>query len=103
MKMPVIANSQFLLQKDLCLQSEVMNLVRSNMLADYDVIGSIIRCYFCFQAPEVIMSMQYDAKADLWSLGTIIYQTLTGKAPFSAQSPQALKQFYEKNINLYPK
>lgn len=34
------------------------------------------------QAPEVIMSQHYDAKADLWSIGTIIYQCLTGKAPF---------------------
>lgn len=34
------------------------------------------------QAPEVIMSQHYDAKADLWSIGTIVYQCLTGKAPF---------------------
>ena len=55
------------------------------------------------QAPEVIMSLQYDAKADLWSVGTIVYQCLTGKAPFQAQTPQQLKQFYEKNANLAPK
>jgi len=55
------------------------------------------------QAPEVIMSLQYDAKADLWSLGTIVFQCLTGKAPFHAQTPQALKQYYEKNANLAPK
>uniref|UniRef100_A0A3Q3DZR2 non-specific serine/threonine protein kinase n=1 Tax=Hippocampus comes TaxID=109280 RepID=A0A3Q3DZR2_HIPCM len=35
-----------------------------------------------YMAPEVIMSHSYDAKADLWSIGTIIYQCLTGKAPF---------------------
>ncbi|KAK2103003.1 hypothetical protein P7K49_020670 [Saguinus oedipus] len=34
------------------------------------------------QAPEVIMSQHYDGKADLWSIGTIVYQCLTGKAPF---------------------
>jgi serine/threonine-protein kinase ULK/ATG1 len=56
-----------------------------------------------YMAPEVIMSLQYDAKADLWSIGTIVYQCLTGKAPFHAQTPQALKQFYEKNPNLAPK
>lgn len=49
------------------------------------------------------MSLQYDAKADLWSLGTIVFQCLTGKAPFQANTPQALKQFYEKNGNLAPK
>lgn len=55
------------------------------------------------QAPEVIMSLHYDAKADLWSLGTIIFQCLTGKAPFQAHTPQELKMFYEKNPNLAPK
>ncbi|GAA6065339.1 serine/threonine-protein kinase ULK1 isoform X1, partial [Tachysurus ichikawai] len=37
---------------------------------------------FSSQAPEVIMSQSYDAKADLWSIGTIVFQCLTGKAPF---------------------
>uniref|UniRef100_T1K1Z8 non-specific serine/threonine protein kinase n=2 Tax=Tetranychus urticae TaxID=32264 RepID=T1K1Z8_TETUR len=56
-----------------------------------------------YMAPEVIMSLQYGAKADLWSIGTIVFQCLTGKAPFNAQSPPALKHFYEKNVNLAPK
>jgi len=56
-----------------------------------------------YMAPEVIMSLQYDAKADLWSIGTIVFQCLTGKAPFHAQSPQALKQFYAQSINISPK
>ena len=64
---------------------------------------SSLTCHCLSQAPEVIMSLQYDAKADLWSVGTIIYQCLTGKAPFQAQTPQQLKQFYEKNANLQPK
>eukprot|EP00076_Gallus_gallus_P012814 XP_015131134.2 serine/threonine-protein kinase ULK1 isoform X3 [Gallus gallus] len=55
-----------------------------------------------YMAPEVIMSQHYDAKADLWSIGTIIYQCLTGKAPFQASSPQDLRLFYEKNKILMP-
>uniref|UniRef100_A0A671KQS1 non-specific serine/threonine protein kinase n=1 Tax=Sinocyclocheilus anshuiensis TaxID=1608454 RepID=A0A671KQS1_9TELE len=39
-----------------------------------------------YMAPEVIMSQNYDAKADLWSVGTIIYQCLTGKAPFQVSN-----------------
>lgn len=56
-----------------------------------------------YMAPEVIMSLHYDAKADLWSIGTIIFQCLTGKAPFQAHTPQELKMFYEKTPNLAPK
>lgn len=48
------------------------------------------------------MSLRYDAKADLWSLGTIIFQCLSGVAPFSATTPAGLKQIYEKNPNLQP-
>ncbi|XP_014270312.1 serine/threonine-protein kinase unc-51 isoform X2 [Halyomorpha halys] len=55
-----------------------------------------------YMAPEVIMSLQYDAKVDLWSIGTIIFQCLTGSAPFNAQNPQALKRIYEKNLVLIP-
>uniref|UniRef100_A0A6P4EUQ4 Serine/threonine-protein kinase unc-51 n=1 Tax=Drosophila rhopaloa TaxID=1041015 RepID=A0A6P4EUQ4_DRORH len=56
-----------------------------------------------YMAPEVIMSLQYDSKADLWSLGTIVYQCLTGKAPFYAQTPNELKFYYEQNADLAPK
>lgn len=55
-----------------------------------------------YMAPEVIMSLQYDAKADLWSIGTIVFQCLKGKAPFQAQTPQQLKHFYEKHAELKP-
>ncbi|XP_010767311.1 serine/threonine-protein kinase ULK1-like isoform X2 [Notothenia coriiceps] len=55
-----------------------------------------------YMAPEVIMSQNYDAKADLWSIGTIVYQCLTGKAPFHASTPQELRQFYESNSTLLP-
>ncbi|CAJ0941094.1 unnamed protein product, partial [Mesorhabditis belari] len=55
-----------------------------------------------YMAPEVIMSLTYDAKADLWSIGTILFQCLTGKAPFQAQTPPQLKMFYEKNMMLRP-
>ncbi|KAJ7308812.1 hypothetical protein JRQ81_008080 [Phrynocephalus forsythii] len=55
-----------------------------------------------YMAPEVIMAQHYDAKADLWSIGTVIYQCLVGKPPFQANSPQDLRMFYEKNRNLVP-
>ncbi|MGH0174892.1 UNVERIFIED_CONTAM: hypothetical protein FKN15_069341 [Acipenser sinensis] len=35
-----------------------------------------------YMAPEVIMAKTYDAKVDLWSIGIIVYQCLTGQVPF---------------------
>ncbi|KAM6988605.1 serine/threonine-protein kinase ULK2 [Tautogolabrus adspersus] len=70
--------------------------LQSNMMAA-TLCGSPM-----YMAPEVIMSQNYDAKADLWSIGTVIYQCLVGKPPFQANSPQDLRMFYEKNRNLQP-
>ena len=54
------------------------------------------------QAPEVLMSLRYDAKADLWSIGTIVYQCLVGRPPFTAKTPQHLRQIYELTDDLKP-
>uniref|UniRef100_A0AAQ4Q809 non-specific serine/threonine protein kinase n=1 Tax=Gasterosteus aculeatus aculeatus TaxID=481459 RepID=A0AAQ4Q809_GASAC len=70
--------------------------LQSNMMAA-TLCGSPM-----YMAPEVIMSQSYDAKADLWSIGTIVFQCLIGKAPFQASSPQDLRLFYEKNKTLSP-
>ncbi|XP_032702765.1 serine/threonine-protein kinase ULK1 isoform X1 [Lontra canadensis] len=70
--------------------------LQSNMMAA-TLCGSPM-----YMAPEVIMSQHYDGKADLWSIGTIVYQCLTGKAPFQASSPQDLRLFYERNKTLVP-
>ncbi|XP_075903191.1 serine/threonine-protein kinase ULK1a [Nelusetta ayraudi] len=71
--------------------------LRTNMMAG-TLCGSPL-----YMAPEVIMSQQYDAKADLWSIGTIVYQCLTGKAPFQANTPQELCRLYESSKTLYPR
>ncbi|KAL3856693.1 hypothetical protein ACJMK2_011418 [Sinanodonta woodiana] len=55
-----------------------------------------------YMAPEVIMNLQYDAKADLWSIGTVVFQCLTGKPPFMSQTSSNLKSFYEKNAEVRP-
>ncbi|XP_067864549.1 serine/threonine-protein kinase ULK2 isoform X1 [Heptranchias perlo] len=70
--------------------------LQSNMMAA-TLCGSPM-----YMAPEVIMSQHYDAKADLWSVGTVIFQCLVGKPPFQANSPQDLRLFYEKNKTLVP-
>ncbi|VDQ17921.1 unnamed protein product [Trichobilharzia regenti] len=49
------------------------------------------------------MCRKYDAVADIWSMGIIVYQCLTGKAPFYANTPEALKNIYEKTACLRPK
>jgi serine/threonine protein kinase len=35
-----------------------------------------------YMAPEILQSLKYDAKADLWSVGTILHELVTGAAQY---------------------
>ncbi|KAH6624482.1 hypothetical protein B0J18DRAFT_180171 [Chaetomium sp. MPI-SDFR-AT-0129] len=39
-----------------------------------------------YMAPEILRYERYDAKADLWSVGTVLYEMITGKPPFRARN-----------------
>ena len=43
-----------------------------------------------YMAPEILLSQKYDAKADLWSVGTILYEALAGKPPYTGGNQVAL-------------
>jgi serine/threonine protein kinase len=42
------------------------------------------------QAPEIFEMQEYDAKADLWSLGCVLYEMLVGGPPFRGANPREL-------------
>ncbi|XWS76796.1 hypothetical protein CRYUN_Cryun01aG0208600 [Craigia yunnanensis] len=45
-----------------------------------------------YMAPEIIQNHKYDAKADLWSVGAILFQLVTGKPPFDGSNQLQLFQ-----------
>lgn len=39
-----------------------------------------------YMAPEILRYERYDAKADLWSVGTVVYEMVCGRPPFRASN-----------------
>ncbi|KAF2141870.1 uncharacterized protein K452DRAFT_227801 [Aplosporella prunicola CBS 121167] len=49
-----------------------------------------------YMAPEILRYEKYDAKADLWSTGTVLHEMLVGKPPFRASNHVELLRKIEK-------
>ncbi|KAL5572228.1 hypothetical protein UlMin_021825 [Ulmus minor] len=45
-----------------------------------------------YMAPEIIQGHKYNAKADLWSVGAILFQLVTGRPPFDGNNQLELFQ-----------
>ncbi|KIX00335.1 uncharacterized protein Z518_10474 [Rhinocladiella mackenziei CBS 650.93] len=49
-----------------------------------------------YMAPEILRYEKYDAKADLWSVGTVLYEMMTARPPFRASNHVELLRKIEK-------
>ncbi|KAI8947444.1 Serine/threonine-protein kinase ATG1 [Xylaria longipes] len=58
-----------------------------------------------YMAPEILRYERYDAKADLWSVGTVAYEMISGKPPFRASNHvELLRKIEGNNDNIkFPK
>ena len=58
-----------------------------------------------YMAPEMLRFERYDAKADLWSVGTVLYEMITGRAPFRARNHVELLRKIEdaQDVIKFPK
>lgn len=53
-----------------------------------------------YMAPEIMQLQKYDAKADLWSVGAILFQLVTGKTPFTGNNQIQLLQNIMRSTEL---
>lgn len=59
-----------------------------------------------YMAPEVIKGEVYTNKADIWSLGVVLYQMVFGKCPFESKSiAKLIKMLEDEDVHIpeYPK
>lgn len=54
-------------------------------------------------APEVLNGKRYNHKADVWSLGIVFFEMITGFTPFTGKDKNDLKNNLEKGIYKLPK
>lgn len=55
-----------------------------------------------YMAPEILRYEKYDARSDLWSAGTVLYEMVVGKPPFRAQNHVDLLRKIEKANDVIP-
>jgi tetratricopeptide (TPR) repeat protein len=67
--------------------------------ADLTAVGEMVGTV-AYMAPEQIRGDPVDARADLYSLGTVLYLMLTGRRPFNART---LAGYLDKHLNLLPR
>ena len=56
-----------------------------------------------YMSPEIIKYKKYSHKADLWSIGVIFYELLTGRPPYNAKTHYELAKKIENNPVFLPK
>ncbi|GAB6019905.1 Serine/threonine-protein kinase ulk3 [Chamberlinius hualienensis] len=71
--------------------------------------ASALRGSPLYMAPEILLNQKYDARADLWSVGVILYECLFGRAPYSSsnftelaakiKNPKPIEIVYGVNIS----
>jgi eukaryotic-like serine/threonine-protein kinase len=72
----------------------LMDFGLARFLAEDGVVTAAGRLVgtFRYMAPEQILGEQLDSRTDLYSLGVIMYEMLSGRVPFDAHTPYELWQ-----------
>lgn len=64
--------------------------------------GSNIIGTYAYLAPEIVAGRPFDARADLYALGVILYRIVAGRLPFERKGVEVLRQQIEQDVPPLP-
>ena len=55
-----------------------------------------------YRAPEIVLGNRYDTPVDIWSLGCIVYELITGRPLFPAKDENELIEYFMATLGDMP-
>lgn len=55
-----------------------------------------------YRAPEIVLGLPYDHAVDMWSLGCIVYELITGRPIFPAKDENELLEYFTITVGHLP-
>ena len=55
-----------------------------------------------YRAPEIVLGLPYDHAVDMWSLGCIVYELITGRPIFPAKDENELLEYFTITVGNLP-
>ena len=64
----------------------------------FSVSATVYKTVFKYVCPEILLNTGHDLTADLWAMGCLIFEILSGRPPFSVKSGNQL-EIYRNILN----